>query len=215
LQSTLCLLALAATGLLSLPVIANAQATEGAFINGNLGSASVDSGLLDGNDTSYGVNAGYRWRVSPGTLIGFEAGYVDLGRYSALTTITFIHLAGIGGPPADPEIEIVPASLSTKTSGWTIGAYGRFSLSPNWYIGGRAGFIRASVNSRLRYTRLDDSVGDDRRTYDADGWYVGAGFGYDLSNNFSLGLNYDYYSVKKHFFKINPGVVSVSGEYRF
>lgn len=212
-KNTLCLLTLAGAGLFVLPVIANAQATEGSFINGNLGSASVKSGLLDGNDTSYGINAGYRWAVSPDTLIGFEAGYVDLGTYSALTTISFNQLAGIDGPPA--QIEIVPASLSTRMRGWTIGANGRFNLSPKWYVGGRAGFLRASAGSRLRYTRSDDSVLDNRYTYDADGWYVGAGFGYNFRNNFSAGLDYDYYKVEKYILDFNAGVVSVSGEYRF
>jgi OmpA-OmpF porin, OOP family len=213
LKRTLDLLALTATGLLSLPVIANAQATEGTFVNGSLGSASLDFSQIHGNDSSYGVNAGYRWAVSPSTLIGFEAGYVDLGKYSALTTISLTPLFPIGGPPAEPDI--YSSSVSTKMSGWTIGANGRFSLSPNWYVGGRAGFIRASVNSRVRTTGSGNSVALNEYDVNADGWYAGAGFGYDLSKNLSLGLNYNYYSARKYGSKIDPDVVSVSGEYRF
>lgn len=101
-------------------------------------------------------------------------------------------------------------------SGWMIGANGRFNLSPNWYIGGRAGFIRATLDSRIRINRPDDSVFRDGYNNHADGWYAGVGFGYDFKRNFSLGLNYDYYGAKDHGFKIiNQDVVSVSGEYRF
>jgi OmpA-OmpF porin, OOP family len=213
LKNTLGLITLAAVGLLVLPVIAKAQVTEGAFINGNLGNASIDRGLIDGNDTSYGVNAGYRWRVSPGTLIGFEAGYVDLGSYSAPTTLWEVPIIGIGGPPG--ETQISPGIVNTKMSGWTIGATGRFNLSPSWYVGGRAGFVRASVGVRARFTRSDDTVELIQNDFNANGWYAGASFGYDFSKNFSLGLNYDCYNARKYGTKFDPDVVSVSGEYRF
>lgn len=212
-KNTLGLLALAAAGLFVLPIIANAQVTEGAFINGNLGSASLDSGPIDGNDTSYGANAGYRWALSPGTLFGFEAGYVDLGSYSEPTTISVTQISGIGGPPA--ETQIYPARATARMSGWTIGANGRFSLSPNWYVGGRAGFLRANIDLHVRFTGSDAPFVPNRSDFNADGWYAGAGFGYAVSNNFSLGLNYDYYSARKYGFKYDPDVVSVSGEYHF
>ncbi len=87
-------------GLFLLPVIGRAQAIDSAFVNGNLGSIFLDRGSLDGNDISYGVNLGYRWSASPGPLIGFEAGYVDLGKYSFPASIT--QISGIGTPPTDP-----------------------------------------------------------------------------------------------------------------
>jgi opacity protein-like surface antigen len=211
-KSTLGLLALAAAGLFVVPIIAKAQGTEGAFISGNVGSASIDSGPIDGNDTSYGANAGYRWAVSPRTLVGFEAGYVGLGSYSNLTIISSTQLTPIGEPPADPEIYTV--SVTNKMRGLTIGASGRFNLSPNWYVGGRAGFLRASFASRVRIVELDAPLVPNK-DFNADGWYAGGGFGYDFSNNFSLGINYDYYSASSYGFNYDPNVVSVSGEYRF
>jgi OmpA-OmpF porin, OOP family len=213
LKSTSGFLTLAAAILLALPIIAKAQATEGAFVNGSLGSASLDSRFIDDNDTSYGVNAGYRWAVSPETLIGFEAGYVDLGRYSALTTVSMTSISVFGGPPA--VTVTYPARVTNKLSGWTLGANARFSLSPNWYVSGRAGFLRASDDSRLRYTGTDDSVVVRQINVNVDGWYAGAGFGYDFSKNLSFGLNYDYYNARKHFLEIDADLVSVTGEYRF
>ncbi len=100
-------------------------------------------------------------------------------------------------------------------SSWTIGAIGRFSLSPNWYIGGRAGFLRASVDLRIRATAPDGSVMQPHYDNNENGWYAGAGFGYYFSNNFSVGINYDYYSAKSLGSTLDSDVVSVSAEYRF
>ena len=211
-KNTLLPLTLAAAALLVLPTFGYAQAIDGGFVNGNFGRTSFDSRWIDDSDTSYGVNVGYRWAASPETLIGFEAGYVDLGKYSFPASITSLQPVNV--PWTEPEI--YAGRGSTKTSGWTIGANGRFNLSPNWYIGGRAGFIRATLDSRIRINRPDNSVFRDDYTNHADGWYAGVGVGYDFKSNFSLALNYDKYSAKDQGYKlVNSDVVSVSGEYRF
>lgn len=199
-KNTLLPLALAAAGLFAIPAIGHAQSTDGAFINGNIGRASLDRGAFDDSDTGYGINAGYRWAVSPNALIGFEGGYTDLGKYSA-------NLSDDVGPLGRATAEL---------DGWTLGANGHFNVSPNWYISARGGWFRADMKSRLR--SYDPAVSPDvnysySRT--ANGWYAGAGFGYDFSNNFSLGLNYDYYSADKSGVKMNPYILSVSSEYRF
>ncbi|HEV7490612.1 MAG TPA: porin family protein, partial [Rhodanobacteraceae bacterium] len=38
---------------------------------------------------------------------------------------------------------------------------------------------------------------------------------YDFNNNFSVGLNYDYYKADKSNLDLNADLVSVSAEYRF
>jgi OOP family OmpA-OmpF porin len=50
---------------------------------------------------------------------------------------------------------------------------------------------------------------------DNTSWYAGAGVGYNITQNFSLGLNYDYYDAKKHGLDLSTDMVSVSAEYRF
>lgn len=100
-------------------------------------------------------------------------------------------------------------------NGWTIGASGRFNLPPKWYIGGRAGFLRASVDSRAQIYGSDGSFVLGHYDDHADDWYAGAGVGYEFSNHFSVGLNYDYYSARTYGYRMNPDVVSVSGEVRF
>ncbi len=201
---------LAAVGLFFLPTIGHAQATGGAFINGNFGSTSLDNRRIDDEDSSYGVNAGYRWVVSPRTLIGFEAGYVDLGTYSQS-----LMFASFPNDIPPDEVEWYPGVQTAKSKGLTIGANARFNLSPSWYIGGRAGFLRASLDSNVRVFRPDTSFVAQVYDFNAIGRYAGASVGYDFNKKVSLGLNYDYYSAEKNGLKINPDVLSLSGEYRF
>jgi OmpA-OmpF porin, OOP family len=212
-KSTAGLLLLATAGLFVAPLIGKAQTTDGAFVNGSVGNRSLDSGPVDDHDTSYGVNAGYRWAISPETLIGVEAGYVDLGTYSTRISIVTTPLSPIGTPPGEPVIS--PGIASTGMTAWSIGANGRYSLSPNWHVSARAGLLRASIETRVRTTEPGDSIELSRYDVNADGWYAGAGIGYDFSNNLSLGLNYDYYRTRKSGFTFDPTAISLSGEYRF
>lgn len=193
-RTTLIALALATAGVLAAPLAAHAQDKGGFFINGNVGKANVDDGLYDDSDTGYGVNAGYRWSVSPGFAIGLEGGYQNLGTYSAKSNRL---------PP-----DVIAGDAKLK--GWTAGVNGHFNLSDNWYLSGRAGLFRADLRGDYLVAgapvRVDDT---------SNKWYAGAGFGYDFSNNFSVGLNYDHYEVDKSNLNANADLVSVSGEVRF
>ena len=204
---------MAAAGLFVLPLAAKAQTIGGAFINGSVGSTSLDSGSLDDHDTRYGLDAGYRWAVSPETLIGFEAGYVDLGTYSVRTSIVTTPVGPIGTPPGEPVIS--PGIATTGMTAWSIGANGRYSLSPSWHADARAGFLRASLDTRARTTGSGESIEVARHDFSTDGWYAGAGIGYDFSTHFGLGLYYDYYRARKSGLTFDPTAVSVTGEYRF
>ena len=83
-------------------------------------------------------------------------------------------------------------------------------MAENWYLSGRAGLFRGDVKGGyfdgVVPVRVDDS---------SNKWYAGAGVGYDFSNNFSVGVNYDYYKAEQNGLKFSPNLVSVSGEYRF
>ena len=194
-KTTLLALAMASAGLLAAPFAAHAQDNGGFFINGNVGQASLDEGMYDDEDTAYGVNLGYRWSVSPGFAIGVEGGYVDLGKYAPKSNIVL----PVGQFLGDAELD-----------GFTAGVNGRFNLGDNWYISGRTGLFRADVKGDYLAagipTRVDDT---------SNKWYAGAGFGYDFSNNFSVGLNFDHYEVDKRNLDLNSNLISVSAEARF
>ncbi|HET8765048.1 MAG TPA: outer membrane beta-barrel protein, partial [Rhodanobacter sp.] len=50
---------------------------------------------------------------------------------------------------------------------------------------------------------------------DDTSWYAGAGVGYNLTPQLSVGLNYDYYDAKKQNVNLSTDMVSVNAEYRF
>lgn len=187
-KTTLLALALTA-GLAALP-LASQAAESGMFINGNVGQASIDKGGYNDDDTGWGANLGYRWAVAPNFLIGVEGGYVDLGSID----------------PRRGYSDFGKAELS----GWTLGANAHWNLTDNWYVSGRGGFFRGDLTGSYAVGPLAVRVDDT-----SNKWYAGAGFGYDFNNNFSVGLNYDYYKANKNGLDFNPSLVSVSGEYRF
>jgi len=189
-KNTLIALALAAAGFVAVPA-AHAADTSGFFINGNIGQSNVSERYYDDDDTGFAGNIGYRWAVTPGVLLGIEGGYTDLGKFS----------------PTSPALGLGDAELN----GWTLGVNGHFNVSENWYISGRAGWFNGDIKGD--YLNID---GDVVRVDDtANKWYAGAGFGYDFNNNFSVGLNYDYYEASKNNLDLNSDLISVSAEYRF
>ena len=187
-KNTLLAIALTTVGFAAVPAISQAADTSGFFINGNVGQSNLDKGVFDDDDTAFGGNFGYRWAVAPNVLLGVEGGYTDLGEFSAKDSV---------------------GSGKAELKGWNIGGNGHFNVTDNWYVSGRAGWFRG--DRKVNYTSFAPVSVDDTK----NGWYAGAGFGYDFNTNVSLGLNYDYYKVDKDGLDLSPGVVSVSGEYRF
>ena len=192
-KNTLLAIALATAGLTALPLTSHAADQSGFFINGNVGDSNLSKGLYDDDDTGFGANVGYRWAVAPNVLLGIEGGYTDLGSFS-----TKNQFRGLGVPDAE-------------LSGWNLGANGHFNITDNWYISGRAGWFRGDIKGG--YIDANDVVVHVDDT--ANKWYAGAGFGYDFSNNFGIGLNYDYYKADKSNLDLNADLISVSAEYRF
>ena len=198
-RTTLLAAALATAGLFALPA-AHAANTSGMFINGNIGQSNLSKGAYDDSDTGYAANIGYRWAVAPNVLIGVEGGYTNLGSISPKS----------GFAPLD----------NAKISGWNVGGNAHVNVTDNWYLSGRAGLFRANVQAGIggvtTFNPAGSSTFEPVRVDDTSNkWYAGAGFGYDFNNNFSVGLNYDYYKASTSGISFNPNLVSVSGEYRF
>jgi opacity protein-like surface antigen len=189
-KNSLLAIALVTAGLAAAPLTSHAADDHsGFFINGNIGNANLDKGVFDDDDTAFFGNVGYRWAVGPSVLLGIEGGYADLGKFDAKS-----------GTLGDTSAEL---------KGWNLGANGHFNMTDNWYVSGRAGWFRGDRTIKGTFEgpySIDDTK---------DGWYAGAGFGYDFNTNVSVGLNYDYYKVDKNNLDLSPSVVSVSAEYRF
>jgi opacity protein-like surface antigen len=200
-KNTLLAIALAAASLTAIPGISQAADSNngagGFFVNGNVGQSNLSKGIYDDNDTGYGANVGYRWALSPNVALGVEGGYTDLGKF--------------GTKDAFDNLGLPDASVK----GWTAGVNGHFNITPEWYLSGRAGLFRADIKGVTPSGSVDGTptylaVNDTSTKY-----YAGAGFGYDFSNNFSVGVNYDYYKTDKNDLNVSPSLVSASAEYRF
>lgn len=173
------------------------RAEDGSFfINGGIGRSSVNRS----DDTGYRIGLGYRWAVGPNALVGVEGGYTDLGTIGAIVA-TFI------GPIGGTGVPTTRVHADLKEHGPTIGVNARFNLTPQWFVVGRGGYMRAQFTTPPSNINFFGSS--------EDAWYAGAGFGYDVSSHFSIGMNYDYIRADANGIRIAPTLVTLNGEYRF
>lgn len=191
-KKTLLFLSLLAAGTVALPAMA--QSDGGAFINGNIGRSDMDRGAYDDHDTAWGINTGYRWAVSPSTLLGFELGYTDTGKFLS-------HSQNIFG--------------KAKLKGWTAGVNTHVNMTPEWYFAARGGYFRGDMRSGVFFMPGDEDAEAIYLDETSNKWYAGLGFGYNVSDNASVGLHYDRYEASRNNFKMDPDIWSVRVEYRF
>lgn len=188
---------MAAAGMLAFPALSQAaDGNGGFFINGSVGQASLNEGIYDDSDTGYQFSGGYRWALSPGFAFGIEGGYADLGEF---------------GPDSDLVIVTPgPTPENAEVSGWTLGVNSMWGLGESWYLSGRVGLFSADVKGSLLVAGVPiqfDGSSDD--------WYAGLGTGYNFSENFGLGVSYDWYNAGEDDLNLNSGMFSVTGEVRF
>jgi OOP family OmpA-OmpF porin len=198
-KKTLIALAFVTAGLATVPAFAqsypsNNSGNGGWFVGAKVGDATLNKGAYNGSDTGYAIDGGYRWSVAPNVALGLETGYNDLGNIKLRNAFS-----------SNPVL----AHPKSQLHGWTFGGTGHFNITRNWYVSARAGIYQwqghgLSNNSNPLYRNISKTD-----------FYGGAGFGYDFSNNFSVGLNYDYYGAKKDNLNLSTNLYSVSAEYRF
>ena len=164
------------------------------FVNAAVGQAHVAQGPYNDHPTTYAVNGGYRWKVGQDMGLGLEVGYNDLGNYKVKNAFN------------SNDVDL--RSNRNNLRGWTAGVNGKINVWHGLYISGRAGaygwkgdgYSNQSIN---------------RKHLDQVDYYAGAGFGYDINNNFSVGVAYDYFHANKDAVKLNSDTASITAEYRF
>ncbi len=188
-----------------------ANSTGNFFINVGVGQAQYHVGRTDGlgykldeKDTAGALRFGYAWNVAPDFDLGVEGGYVDLGKL----------VASYHYENADATY-VVDDHYDLGASGWLAGVNGKFNFADKWYASARAGWLRSSVSATDRYS--ETGYGSEYQSSDVtgNGWYGGAGVGYNLTRDFSLGLNFDNYHVKRWTFESNISAYTFTAEYRF
>lgn len=188
---------------------AAADATGAFVVSADAGQAQYHIGRtngagykIDDKDTTASVRLGYVWRAADHFHVGVEAGYTNLG--------TMKEDLAYG--------QVKHADVNAK--GWLLGANGKYHVAANWYLQARAGWFRSKteIENEL-FDQFSQTASHTSGHGKGNGWYGGLGIGYDLSPNFSLGLNYINYHAKAKFgystYKANIGAYTVGAEYRF
>ena len=86
-----------------------------------------------------------------------------------------------------------------RASGWMIGLNGTYRFDSPWYVSARGGMLRSMLDRNYSYQNLPYgplSSGFGSASGTGTGWYAGMGGGYDFTEKFSVGLQYDNYHVK-------------------
>src|SRR5699024_3027185 len=127
------------------------------------------------------VRIGYAWHWNVDFAV--EGGYANLGKLKTSWSEEFDKVY-----------------TSSKAQGLFIGAKVKYGFGSSWYVSARGGFLQGIIkqNGNGSYdngsgTWVSDSFSNKSNHL---GEYVGVGIGYDLTRQFSIGLNYDYYHNK-------------------
>jgi OOP family OmpA-OmpF porin len=187
--------ALATAGLVAVPAAfaqnaANPTSQQGWYVAANAGYAGIDKGPYDNGAVAGGVTGGYRFAINPATSLGVEVGYQYLGQVTAR------------GLSSD-------SSADSKLRGTTAGLNLRYNLSPSWYGELRGGAFYAQGQG------LTDSANPQYQQFNRTQYYAGAGVGYNITPQLSMGLNYNYYNGTGRNVELQTSAYTVSAEYRF
>jgi len=225
-KKTLFAIALATAGVLAIPAAFAQDATTtdsatqsgwkshtGWYADGDLGVSQANNNSTYRQANYAGsLTGGYRWAVSPDMSFGAELGYVYLGKFHAGDSVNQNYLANGGN---------IGGSRS-NLRGATLGGSMRINFTPQWYLNLRGGAFDAHGST------LSDSTSQPvRRSFSNNiGYYAGVGAGYDITQNWSVGLNYTYYGVNRDTHLTNGQIagtrvgldtntLTASAEYRF
>ena len=163
------------------------------FVAGNLGQSNYRmGGVSDKTDVFQNVRFGWRWNG----IVGAEIGYAYLGKVK--------NDFNFGNSWAKPRVA-------------QIGVTAKYNFHDGWFVTGHGGYLRSRTTAGITVGNVSAS----EKSWN-NGWYAGAGVGYDVTRNVSLALNYDNYHVKngrggsdQPQTSANVAAYSASVEYRF
>jgi OOP family OmpA-OmpF porin len=137
------------------------------FVSGSLGQSNYRNDFSHNNSVFQNLSFGWRWNG----LVGPEVGYTFLGRPRDISN------------GSDAKI---------KSEAAILGVNGKYDFYGNWFVTAHGGYLRSR-------TKTEDALvdgGSINHDSMSNGWYAGAGVGYDVTKNVSVGINYDNYHVK-------------------
>jgi OmpA-OmpF porin, OOP family len=199
-KKTLFAVALAAVSFAAVPAVfaqsaPTQTAQQGWYVGAEAGYGQVNQGNYD-NKGNYigGVKGGYRFAINPEASVGVEAGYQYLG---------FIDAKGANDVNSD----------RARLRGPTLGANLRWNFNPSWYAEVRAGAFYAQGQG------LTNTYDTSYERFERIRPYAGVGVGYNIAQNWSVGVNYNYYDGTSRGgnqgVQLQTNAVTVAAEYRF
>ncbi|AND71262.1 hypothetical protein ATSB10_38080 [Dyella thiooxydans] len=165
-------IAVAAMALSCISAGSLAATTSGQFfLNGTVGQSTWhDDGFnTSKTDTATAWRFGYAWNIDQ-VSYGFEAGYADLGKGKGT------YYSGVGS-----------SDLSGGATGPLAGVNMTYRFRNRMFVNARLGWMHDNV---------DFKIGGSSSSYSGDGGYAGVGVGYDINENFGVGVAYDRYNVR-------------------
>lgn len=198
-KKTLLTLTVAAAGFVAVPAAfaqdqaPGSTAQQGWYVSVDPGYANLDKGPYDDGKFAGGVKGGYRFALNPETSLGVEVGYQWLGRVT----------------PEGQYASQVSGDAKSKLRGSTAGLDLRYNFTPSWYGELRSGLFYAQGEG------LTDGPNPQFTHFNRTKYYAGAGLGYNIDKNWSMGVNYDYYAGTGRGVQLDTSKYSLSAEYRF
>lgn len=166
----------------------SAVAAEGqGFIRGEIGQSDLDADFAGGSASDND------------TAALFSGGYWFNPNFAVEGRVGSLYNTDLGN---DQEADLVVLGAGV------VGKKNFGANSTGFFITGRAGIAR--MTAQVREDTFD--VVDDESSTKA---YYGVGVGYDFSNRWGLGLNYDRYQGDFSGVDLDVDAITVSGEWRF
>ncbi|HET7371502.1 MAG TPA: outer membrane beta-barrel protein [Gammaproteobacteria bacterium] len=154
--------------------------------------------------TTYAMKLGYRWRVTDASAIGFDFGYIDFGTIDDEAGGAF---ATVGG------------------SAFTAGLNYQFTFGDAWYVEGRGGYMKLTLDSNVSLPGISVEIGPISTglnfgfNYNSEGFeglYLGVGAGRWLTSDIGLSINYDYHRVDDVYGdSLNLATFTIAAEFVF
>lgn len=145
----------------------NGSDVDGALANQGIGSSTS----LDQTDTSFGVNAGYRFNP----YFALEGAYARLG--------SFDYSASTGADTIDGKF---------KASALSLAGVGMYPFTPQWSLYGKAGVTR--TDAQLEASSESGLTPTENTSHTGTGLLFGAGVIYDFDRSFFAKAGWDRYT---------------------
>lgn len=175
-----------------------AQAREGLYVRGEVGRSDVDEKNIKDSSSLVGVDIGWRFTENFGAELGFR----DLGSFAGTVS--------------------VPTELNAHA--FTVALSGRSNFHPDtaqgFYLDGRFGLANFNVKGKQIF-------GTASRRFTASGSrpFFSLGAGYDMTEDFSMAVNYSRYQAEQIFtasatttsqtLAVDFPAISITAEFRF